>query len=482
MKCLILFILCFSLAGIALAQYPVWSDPVALTDSLTNNTEATMKLLDFYAGNDFYVFWVKTEDSGYSDIMARRYYDEEEPVPVVYEGDYHYRNPQLIPIENWQYPDTLFVLFYEADIDGDFDIYYQKYTSNGFTAPVALTNNENDDLNMEAENSGGIVWESNGSIFFTYLNGTYNGEIYFDTVMIVDGVSCSRPSISKQPGGAYPGYLSWEKIVNDTSVIFLKEFDYGSWTWSDNTLISTNGANYHPKFSEGSDSATPPTLCWDNFTSDSSVLIAYSLQEDYFIPEFKQQALYNPHIFNVFIGVKWLWNYAILTFENQEQGQTDIYGGDGGYYSYLAEYANISNSDAVDRNPNLFGGPFGTYQDVINIWESFRNDHWQLYTAKISVPISGGTREFEDQSILNLKASPNPFHDETKLCFNLSSGGSYEVAIIDLKGQVVNVSEEFLRPGYNELTLKLSESLQDGLYYVIIRKGKTWKSIQLIKI
>jgi hypothetical protein len=465
-----------------LAQLYTWSTPVPFSDSLSDNTGATMKYLNFYDGNDFYVFWTKSEDPSSSDIVARRYYAMDEPVYVVDEGDYHYRNPQIIPLDNFQYPDTLFILFYESDIDGDFDIYYQKYTPSGFTTPAALTINDHDDLNLEVDNSGGIIWESNGSIFFTYLHGTYAYEqIYFDTISAVDSVLCSNPSLSKQQSGAYPLYLSWEKIVNDTARIILKEFDYNTWNWMENRIISMDGMSYQPKFSEGSLSEVPASLCWDTHFSDSSVIVGYDLSEEYFMPEFKQVMPFNPHFFNVFIGVDWLWSYAVLTFEVEDQEQTDIYGGDGGLYAYLMDYVNISNSQAIDRNPYLFGGYFGTYQDVINIWESHRNGHWQLFSAQITVPVWGSAGELKDENILNLNAEPNPFHKATKLSFDIQSEGEYDLMLIDVNGRVLNYWTYNFETGHNEIKLALLESLPSGIYYVRVKKDGSQKGIKLIK-
>jgi hypothetical protein len=436
-----------------------------------------MKLLNFYAGNDFYIFWVNSADSSSSDIMVRRYYTAEEPVPVVYEGDYNYRNPQLIPIDNWQYHDTLFMLLYEADIDGDFDIYYQFYTLSGFSLPVALTYNDNDDLNMEVSDGGGIVWENNGSIYYTFLNNTDDGEIYFDPAIIIDSILCSRPSISKD-GYNRPQYLSWEKIVEDTSRIYLKEYDYLTQDWLDSRIISLDGMNYHPKFSESTESMISPTISWDNVLSDSASMVFYNPDDNFLMQDYKQLLLFNPHVFNIFIGVDWLWDYAILTFENEIQGQIDIFGSTGWYYDYV----NISNSGAIDRNPYLFEGVFwGNYEDVINIWESYRNGHWQLFTSLITVPIWGGTSELS-QNILDLEADPNPFNQDIKLSFNLLTSGNCKIELMDINGHVVKTLEDYFQEGINEIVLSLPESLPSGLYYVTVRMVGSYKGLKLIKI
>jgi len=400
---IILFTLIGSVSIAFSQQYYVWSDPVAISDSSTNNTDATVKRIDFYGGHDYYTFWVRSEDTSSSDIYVQRYYIVEDPIPLVYEGDFHYRNPQVIPLENWNSGDTSFVLLYEADIDGDFDIYYQKYATNGFTEPLALTQTDTDEGQMQASNSGGVVWENDGNILFSRLKKTFTGTLYFDTTAVIDSIMCSNPDISKDDNSSSPQYISWEKIINDSSKICLRE--WANPGWLETIIVSDSGLNTLPRFSESTWNGVTPTLSWNCMLPDSAILVGYSpsyWSPDYYTPYFGQEIPFNPHFFNIMIFVDEVYDYSVMTFEHQEGSQTDIYGNKGYIVYNLSGHVNISNSSTIERNPYLFEGMFyaTSYMDVINIWESWRNGHWQLFTSYIKVEIWGGVEDGRQQNLI----------------------------------------------------------------------------------
>jgi hypothetical protein len=482
MKNIFLSLLAFTLFIPAYSQLNVWGPPSPFSDSITDNTDATLKEVQYYAGVDHYVFWVRGETSSSSDIVARRYYTQEDPVTVLSDGVHHFRNPQLIPISNWSAPDTLFALFYEADLDGDFDIYYQYYTPLGFTPAAALTENDQDDSGIEVNNAGGIIWENSGTIYYAHLEGTaWSNQIYFDTLMVVDNGSCSNPSLSHNSTGNGTECLSWEKTIAGATGIMVKKVDWGTGNWLENEVISVGENNTRPRFSEGTFSEVPPTLCWNMMVDDSTAMYASDLEDMYYISDFKQIAPFNPHCYNIFIGVDWLWDYSIITFEKEEQA--DIFGGEWGWYSNLSAFKNISNSAAIDRNPYLTEGYFfGDWEDVINIWESYRNGHWQLWTAMIPVQIWGGVEEPGRSNAFNLKAVPNPFGQEVKLSFDVMEAASCRVSVMSIDGKILHNEELGERsPGHHEVPLKVSGSLPSGVYIAILEAHGMSQGIRLVK-
>ncbi len=481
MKLLLTTFLLAAMMGTAFAQLNVWGPAVPFSDSINDNTDATLKELDYYGGLDFYVFWVRSEDSASSDIVTRRFYNTEDPITVLSDGMHHFRNPQIIPIQNWNAPDTLFALFYEADLDGDFDIYYCFYTPMGFTTSTALTENEQDDEGLSTNNAGGIIWEKSDTIYFTSLLSTgQGGPIAFDSLMLVDYGNCSNPSLAHNGIGGMTECLSWEKIIDDTSRIMIKKMAWGTGIWQENEVISTGGMNTHPQFSEGTFSEIPSTLCWNMFSDDSCAIYASDLENMYFLSDFRQILPFNTHCYNIFIGVDWFWEYSIVTFE--EEAQADIYGGQWGFNPLLDNYVNLSNSSAIDRNPYLFEGTFiGDWEDVINIWESYRNGHWQLYTAKIPVQIWGGISEPGDMNAFNLKAIPNPATEETKVCFDLDNSTTAIISLVNINGRKAKELDlGRLSSAHYEIPLKALGILKPGSYVLVLEAEGKRQGIKLL--
>jgi hypothetical protein len=467
----------------ALSQFNTWGPATPFSDSLTDNHDATLCEISYYAGLDYYVFWVKSSDSASSDIVAKRYYAEEEPVIVLSDGQHHYRNPQVIPIQNWNFQeDTLFALFYEADSDGDFDIYYCFYTLSGLTPSQALTVNDQEESGMETNDAGGIIWENNGAIRFADLAGTYYGNtIEIENLMLVDSNLCSHPSLSHNIYGGLTEFLAWEKLIDGSSQILIKRKDLNSPDWFDNEILSSSGSNTGPRFSEGTQSEVPGTLTWNTTVEDSAAIYASDLEDMYLIPDFRQSAPFNPHCFNVIMLVSWLYDYSIVTFEREEQA--DIYGGEWGWSSMLGDYVNISNSAETDRNPYLFGGGYyGEYEDVINIWESYRNGHWQLYTALIPVRIFGGVNEPGKSNDFGLNAMPNPVGPGTKLSFRLSEGSSCRISVMSAAGNLVQSQDlGYFSKGKYEVPFTLLQSCSPGIYFVVLETGGKRQGIKVVK-
>jgi hypothetical protein len=374
-----------------------WSDPVALSDSLSDHSDATLKFVNFYAGESHYVFWVRSENNYSSDIVAKRYYETEQPVPVVFEGDIKYRNPQVIPFNNFGNQDTLFALLYEAETGPGFDIFYQFYTTTGFTNPIALTNTFPSVQNMDVSNSGAIVWEQSDTICFTRLHGVGGGEVYFDTITRIDSIGCGQVTISKDMEGVNDSYVAYMKYIDDTARICLRSWESQTSGWSDVQIVSQELFNVWPKFSESSWSMVNPTLSWDKQRVDSSWIQAVDpyLPDEIYEPAFAQYPRFNTHFYNVFMGVDWIWDYAVMVFEWSGQEQTEIYGNEGWLLQNISEHVSISKSPSTpDINPYLFEGRnySDNYQDVILIWEKWRHTKMQLFTSKIRVLITGGQR------------------------------------------------------------------------------------------
>jgi hypothetical protein len=128
----------------------------------------------------------------------------------------------------------------------------------------------------------------------------------------------------------------------------------------------------------------------------------------------------------------------------------------------------------------------GEYQDVINIWESFRNGHWQLYTSKVLVQIFGGVNEKNKERENALSVSPNPFQSQITLTFMSEITGKASVVLYDYLGrQVSNLLETDLQKGNQSWVIDpekvTGDELPSGIYFIRLRAKGINYSVKLIK-
>lgn len=73
------------------------------------------------------------------------------------------------------------------------------------------------------------------------------------------------------------------------------------------------------------------------------------------------------------------------------------------------------------------------------------------------VPTSGNFELYQNQ--------PNPFRDYTVIGFNMASDANAKITIVDVKGKVVAVIEDYFNRGYNEVKIADIFSWSNGVYY-----------------
>ena len=148
------------------SQTFIWKTPQPQTDSLSNNQNPVIGQIEYFDGPGYYVFWERSTDNFSTDIYVKNIYSTDDPQPFIFEGDYHYQNPQLIGNPGFYPSDPMFYLLYESDEVGNKDIYVVKVSASTFSDPVSVTGDTLDDNHMRCNYIGSIVWENNGKIMY----------------------------------------------------------------------------------------------------------------------------------------------------------------------------------------------------------------------------------------------------------------------------------------------------------------------------
>jgi hypothetical protein len=489
MKTIVFSFFClFLLLPFYLFSQEEWDPAAPITDSVTDNRNAIVMELEYFNGWDFYVFWEKSADASSSQIMSMSYYFQEEPLALT-EGDHHHTNPCILKTGNWSYPPNSpsFYMVYLSDQDGDFDIYYRTYSAEGWTEEVALTATDGDEKNLNSNAVNNLAWEYEGSILYSRLTNDVDRSFNFSDPAVVASGDCKNPVLEPIAYNYFSGYLAWEKVINDSSKVMVSEWDYTASDWKTPLMADDTGHSTNLEFQESTFSEVAPTLSWDRMDANGhKKIFSYDpIYQDYMTLDTDPLQAHSPSVFNIFVGVKEIWFYALLSFVLEENGQADIYGGYQGEWPFA--YTNISASSANDANPKLWNGIFfGEYQDVINIWESNRNGHLQLLASKIQVPIFGSVDEKDAGTKNSLVISPNPSSEVVTVSFHSKSAGNGKLVVTDqlgrTLGQPMNIS---VKEGANSITINFDDiagrEIPDGIYFIKLEAGKEKIAGKIIK-
>lgn len=452
------------------AQSWIWSEPQPVTDSLADNRNAQVVIIPFTSGIDHYIFWERSDNSSSTAIYYRRFYNQSEPVALLESPGVHYRNPRFMVISYWGWTDTLFYMFYESDQNGNFDIFYQVYTNQGFGAPEVLAGTSEDDTHFRCDANGGLTWQEGGKIKSAKLMQQY-APIHISDIVTIDSSGCHSPDIIL---GQFITYL---KKGADTSAIYYT-YNWGS-TWADPILINSPGDNVSLSFSTGTcgddGSMGIPFIVWENVMNGEHTIRAWDLWEEEFTSGFTQMTPFLPGIALYMIPVDILGE-SFMTFVNDLEGNGDIMVTDGmlnlGISPNLEDYLNLSNSSFSETNPAFFNGGSqeSCYIDLINVWESFRNGHWQLFYSMIALYCCGGDEE-TNVPCPEMLVYPNPARDFCIISYYVPADSYVSLHMTTHEGRQISlIDHDFLPKGSYEYLLDrdqvFSGSYVSGMFMV----------------
>ena len=118
--------------------------------------------------------------------------------------------------------------------------------------------------------------------------------------------------------------------------------------------------------------------------------------------------------------------------------------------------------------------------DLLAVWESYRNGHWQLFGSQTLV-IIGGIDENIKKDGLNIFVYPNPFDDHIKLEYSLDQAENVKIQLIDVFGRIVMRFNEQLRDkGTHEEMIGIPE-IPSGTYLLNVEADGIISSKVVIK-
>jgi hypothetical protein len=426
-KSLFLLIISLSMFISGFGQSFVWTDPIPVTDSISTNVNIGLPPLFGFGTDILFGVWEKTIDANTTALYGRNISSMEEPFIMLSQPNVQYRHPMVI---NWQNGDTLLAVIYETNQNGNWDIYYSKYLSNGTMSPsLPICNTAADEVNFKYQDSFGLVWEQDGAIKF--MNYVIGGSPSTATTYNLDQVNCHHPVIST-------GYCEWEKVIGSDTAVMFSEFHSLTSSWTPSAqLFGGINKNLYCTNDFGA------FLIWQSKV-DSKWRIKNSQVYDqsfYYVNDFAGANNIEPNLIPVPLVTKGMSPAlpSFLSFASDVTGNYEIYVN---HDIFDTVYYNISNHATINRHPQFFATMsylYGYYSAFL-FWESWRNNNWQIWVSHIDVP--EGIRENGPAGSIILDNYPNPFTGTTTIQYKIAKEGYSSIEIFNTLGKKIRTLKE----------------------------------------
>lgn len=463
-----------------------WSEPQPISDSLSDNRNAT--LVNIHGGDEsYYVFWERSSEAQGSEIVYTDFYNQDTPQRVVSGNGFTVSNPQVVSVYN--YPpsiDTLAYIFYQTNESGNQDIYYIIMNDTGFTAPAPFATSIEDETHLRVSPAGGMVWQEGDMIRFSRLYHNSMG-FYFEPVVTIDSGDCRNPDIQNTDIYTIEEYLAWEKGSLESPEIRFSEWSFENEQWGEPITLFESGTHSGIRFSQGIDYSSWVAILLSDLKDELGQyhISGYDfLSQGEFISDFTQSESFQPDLLTVDFLTDDFWQTGYLSFVHEEgANNSDIYSSDNAeLFPLLDNYCRIDSTDQMDMNSRLFQGAwhYSYYFDLISIWESWHNGHWQLFTSNTPV-IIGSVPESATNVDLQVQAYPNPFNDFLWLEYESGKTSPVTVTIFNTFGQLVKKTEEKFSSSAKNLMKIETGNLPAGIYLVKTESGNSTGTIKVVK-
>jgi hypothetical protein len=468
-----------------------WSDPVPVTDSVSDNCNPYLKQI--YANNNqqyMILVWERSVDTGSTAIYYRNLLVADEPMEVVSTPGVHYSHPKILNIDK---EDTLIYIFYESDQNGNQDIFYSKLTFGGLLVgpfPFATTAEDekglcvgNESFWTDQGNSRAIVntisWTENGTLLncdFEKIGNNYS----FSEPIVIDSNDCSDIFISNQDD------IYWLREGTDSSRIYYSNRYTGSWSAPELLYEGDHYANMSGNKIAGD------MLTW-SYRIDTvwKIIISntyiWGLENDTL--EVESAEALDPCISSIGMWFgpagDYLWN-SFIAYSFPENDHMEIFLNN---FPYGPEFMNFTQSNTNNRNPDFYAGdeiPWepGCFYDYL-VWESYRNEHWQLFIARNKMCIEWINEDSAKDNFI--KISPNPFNNEVTVSYTLHSDESIKIEVIDIYGRKIkDLFSGKQLSGEQQIQWNGRDTggntVPDGIYFIRLSSDKLSACSRLIKV
>jgi hypothetical protein len=446
-----------------------WSVPVPVSDSISDNLNVSVVSL-YYNYDSFYLFWERHSEASGNEILCKNYYEPGETLTVIASTNYSLTNPQVIATSYWgPHYDTLAYIFYQSNQAGNENLYYIIMTSDGFLGPMPFATEPEDETHLRVSQGGGMIWQEGDRIKYSRLSQT-SPPYSFLAPQTIDSGDCRKPDIQRTSAYDPEQIIAWEKGTGDNKAIWHCDWSWALWEWSPPILLIDDERYSNPTFGKA--------MYWLSYFDiiaadyiDSIGLYHYAAydhfaQEEY-ISEFSQSNSFQPDLFLMDIPTDDFWGFGYVAVSREEPGGTpDIFSNDSYFYPWTDNTCRIDSTPQPDRHPQLVQGQEGgDCFDLICVWESYRNGHWQLVTSTTLV-IIGGIGENDHADDFNISLYPNPFNDCLRIGYFLKDAALVNILIIDTYGRIVkNFDIGIQEVGRHEEMISIPE-ISSGTYLV----------------
>jgi hypothetical protein len=421
-----------------------WSEPVSVTDSVSDNVNAYLRLVyDHNSQQYLTMVWETSSDSTTTAIYYQDLFNQDGPQVVISSPGVHYTHPKVIDIGA---VDTLFYVFFESDQNGNQDIYYVKYLPEGnFSGPVPFAVSGQDEKNFCSAheslwNSSSLqryvvnsfAWTRDGVLVTCDVDDWNGGIPLYTAPYVIDSNNCSGIFMPMTQ------LLFWIREEANGSFIYYSTRPWdGDWTepqvyYNESDCQNLSGDKIAGQYLTWT---SPVDSVWQMFIGNT-----YYDYPDIYAVDLEMNEPFDPGICGVILTTEPVRQYIgelYLASPYPETNNYEIFMND---YPYNFGFWNFTNSYTDNRNPDFFLGediPWapGCFY-VYLIWESMRNSHWQLFDSKVIMCIGGIDEQAEDQEFI--KTYPNPFTENLNISYKLPKAVNVNVKINDLFGRTIS--------------------------------------------
>ena len=425
MKSLYIFLM-FLVITLSGQSQNTWGPPFPLTDSLTDNVNATLSILPgvFLQPDTLYMLWERSSDSFSTGIYARNLTTMAGSFMVAALLNVHFKHPRVFRRGTG---DTLFYFSYETDMNGNWDIYYSVLMKNeAVLGPFPFIRSALNERSLNFGDYQAFSWEKEGEIFVKDASS--------DTVRLASD-SCGNPV--QEVGESYVAY---EMATGPDLGVFYSKYNEVSHLWSSPFPMDIYGSNTHLTF--GNDSygtQWASYVFWQHKNGPYWEVKGFSLSDNQYcsLNNFTNSNNVSPSYCTIIMTTVegYLPNVDFFTFGSDVTGNMEIYVNN---WIYDSVYSNLSDFSGNDAHPQLFNNFNALYgvldNQLFDIWESYRGGHWQLWATTMDILTGENSLKYP---VTGMRCSPNPFTDETRIEYLTGEAGSLTIDIYDLQGKEI---------------------------------------------